>query len=116
MRVKFQPRPKSLRVLLLILSSTLFHDQRAWSLDDKADPLTGWPIWEVRDEKSHIASDIYGKLFVYLQKVIRRFLERLPTLTIHFELCSIDVRELVLQLPKDHFARIEVGQRQNLPL
>lgn len=50
------------------------------------------------------------------QKVIGRFLERLASLTVHFELCSTNVRELTLQMPKDHFARIEVGQQQNLRL
>ncbi|KAJ5115575.1 hypothetical protein N7526_011456 [Penicillium atrosanguineum] len=92
-----------------IPNPTLFHDQRAWPLDDKADPLTGWPIWEVRNEKSHTVSDIYGKLFVYLQKVIGKFLERLATLTVHFEMCSTDIRDLALRLPKDHFARIEIS-------
>lgn len=90
------------------MNSTLFHDQRAWPLDDKADPLTGWPIWEVRNEKSFADSDMYGKLFLYLHKVIGAFVERLATLQVNFELFSMDVKALALQLPKDHFARIEV--------
>ena len=78
-------------------------------MDDKADPSTGWPIWEVRMTPSVASRDVYGKLFEYLHGVMLKFLERLNTGKVSFELYVLDVRELPQQLAANMFDRIEVS-------
>lgn len=34
-------------------------------MDDKADPLDGWPIREVARVQTMVKEDLYGKLYVY---------------------------------------------------
>jgi hypothetical protein len=77
-------------------------------MDDKADPLTGWPLWEVSRTPSIASNDAYGKLFIYLREVMQRFLRRLAAGNIKFELYNVDVRELPQQLCSGTYDRIEV--------
>lgn len=78
-------------------------------MDDKADPLRGWSIQDVYGTKTSAAADVYGKLFVHLRKVVKKFLDRLAIMTVDFEMFNTDAKELALYLPKDHYARIEVS-------
>lgn len=77
-------------------------------MDDKADPLDGWPILEVARERTVATEDIYGKLYVYLQCVVQKFLVRLATLKVDFELHNRDAIELPRILEGGKYARIEV--------
>ncbi|KAJ5150509.1 uncharacterized protein N7500_010698 [Penicillium coprophilum] len=92
-----------------IPNPTLFYDEATWPMDDKADPLTGWSIQEVYGTKTSAAMDVYGKLFVHLRKVVKKFLDRLTILNVDFEMVNIDAKELPLHLAKDHYTRIEVS-------
>ena len=75
---------------------------------DKSDPLDGWPMWEIRHRPSAAKEDCYGKLFAYLQKTLKSFLERIAVVNINFEMHCIDVKELPQYLERDNYARIEV--------
>jgi hypothetical protein len=86
----------------------LFLTPRIWPMCDQADPLTGWPIWEVHNTSSPATQDAYGKLFAYLKVVMRNFVDRLGTGRIVFELYSVDVEKLPQHLAGDRYARIEV--------
>ena len=86
-----------------------FQSSNAWPMDDKADPLAGWPIWEVRHAPSTASQDVYGKLFVYLREAIGKFLRSLDTGTTDFELYNLDAKELPQHLYQDWYDRIEVG-------
>jgi hypothetical protein len=44
---------------------------------DKADPLDGWPIWDVLHRAGPAKEDRYGKLDVYIRDVLKLFLDRL---------------------------------------
>lgn len=78
-------------------------------MDDKADPLAGWPVSEVA-HTPHIASqDVYGKLFVYLRAVLQNLLGSLDSGRRDFELYQMDVKELSQHLKRDYYDRIEVS-------
>jgi hypothetical protein len=78
-------------------------------MDDKADPLTGWPIWEVSRTPFIASSDAYGKLFIYLKEAMQKFLRQLATGNANFELYNVDARELPQHLSSGTYDRIEVG-------
>ncbi|KAJ5970760.1 uncharacterized protein N7479_000678 [Penicillium vulpinum] len=97
------------RIGFHIPNPTIFYNGTAWPMDDKADPLTGWSIQEVYGTKTSATADVYGKLFVHLRKVMKKFLDRLAIMNVDFEMVNIDAKELPLHLPKDHYTRIEVS-------
>jgi hypothetical protein len=97
---------------MLTVGRTLFYDRTTWPMDDKSDPLTGWSIQEVYGTKTSAAADVYGKLFVHLQKVVKKFLDRLAIMSVDFEMVNTDARELALHLSKDQYARVEVNTKQ----
>ena len=76
-------------------------------MDDKADPSDGWPVLDVQQASSPALRDWYGKLFIYLYGVFQRFLERLKTIRICFDLYHVDVNELPQHLEFDKYSRIE---------
>ncbi|KAI3324399.1 hypothetical protein HD806DRAFT_522187 [Xylariaceae sp. AK1471] len=88
---------------------TFFQGPGFWPFDDKADPLSGWRIDEVNQTPSHAAEDLYGRLFIYLREVFDKFLRRLVTGNLHFELHNVDARELSKHLDAKKYARIEVS-------
>ncbi|PGH26457.1 hypothetical protein AJ80_01770 [Polytolypa hystricis UAMH7299] len=88
---------------------TLFQASSSWSLDDKADPLAGWPIWQVHCTSVLAREDLYGKLFVYLCEVLERFQQRLVTTRVDFEIYNVDVKELPKLLERGKYSRIEVA-------
>jgi hypothetical protein len=53
-------------------------------------------------------NDWYGKLFVYLQDVVCKFLRRLKDVKVDLQLLNIDAKDLPDHLERDTFARIEV--------
>jgi hypothetical protein len=63
-------------------------------MNDQADPLAGWPVWELGRTPSTASHDAYGRLFVYLREVMRKFLESLDSGQRDFELYHMDVKEL----------------------
>ncbi|KAI0850207.1 hypothetical protein F5Y00DRAFT_43671 [Daldinia vernicosa] len=93
------------------LFQTVFQTISSWPLDDKADPLGGWPLDEVRATSSRIPQDIYGKLFSYLRGVFSAFLRRIATRKIHFELFNLDAKELIQHLVVEEgvYDRIEAS-------
>ncbi|KAJ5356800.1 hypothetical protein N7517_011409 [Penicillium concentricum] len=97
------------RIGFHIPNPTIFYDGTTWPMDDKADPLTGWSIQEVYGTKTSAAADVYGKLFVHLRKVMKKFLDRLSIMSVDFEMVNMDAKELLLHLAEDHYTRIEVS-------
>lgn len=79
-------------------------------MDDKADPLDGWPIQEVVLVQTRAKEDLYGKLYIYLQGVFQRFLDRLAKIGIAFELLNVDAAQLPETLQENKYARIEVWE------
>jgi hypothetical protein len=77
-------------------------------MNDKADPLDGWPIRDVSKMPSRATLDMYGKLFVYLRTEFSKFLDRLTTVKIDFQLYCLDVKELPPHLEQKTYNRIEV--------
>ncbi|KAJ5210551.1 hypothetical protein N7491_010358 [Penicillium cf. griseofulvum] len=78
-------------------------------MDDKADPLDGWPIREVAREQTMAKEDLYGKLYMYLRRVFQQFLDSLARTEIDIELLNVDAIQLPEILQKDKYARIEVS-------
>ena len=78
-------------------------------MNDQADPLDGWPLLKVHHTISTASQDTYGKLFVYLREVMRKFLRRLAAGKTDFDLYNVHVKELPQYLTRDRYDRIEVG-------
>jgi hypothetical protein len=72
-----------------------------WLMDDKADPLSGWPIWEVYYRPWPAKYDCYGKLNAYLREVIGKFVGSLTTVHVSFEMYCLDAKELKEHLDCD---------------
>ena len=77
-------------------------------MDDKADPLNGWPIREVAQVRTMAKEDLYGKLYIYLQHVFQKFLDHLAKIEIYFDLLNMDAIQLPEILQENKYARIEV--------
>lgn len=77
-------------------------------MDDKSDPLDGWPIWEVLRQPWIAKEDCYGKLYAYIHSIFQRFLDRLASANVSFEMHCVDAKELKNHLPRDKYTRIEV--------
>ncbi|KAJ5742608.1 uncharacterized protein N7511_011340 [Penicillium nucicola] len=88
---------------------TFYFPPFVWPMDDKADPLDGWPIREVAREQTMAKEDLYGKLYIYLRRVFRRFLDRLARIEINLELLNTDAIQLPETLQENKYARIEVS-------
>ncbi|KAI8624005.1 hypothetical protein F5Y19DRAFT_491805 [Xylariaceae sp. FL1651] len=75
-----------------------------------SDPLQGWDVAEVNKNKDIGAAvdDIYGKLFYYVRDLFKKFIVRLRTLTISFEIFPYSSRELPKKLG-GRFDRIETS-------
>jgi len=88
---------------------TLFHNSQSWPMYDKADPSDGWLPLDVQQASSAAQRDWYGKLFIYLHSVFHRFLDRLGTIRVSFDLYNVNVNELPQHLESDKYSRIEVA-------
>jgi hypothetical protein len=53
-----------------------------WPLNDKADPLDGWPIAHVSKTVAKATQDLYGNLYIYLLEEFCRFLARIATVNV----------------------------------
>ncbi|KAJ5501693.1 hypothetical protein N7453_006510 [Penicillium expansum] len=80
-----------------------------WPMDDKAEPLDGWPIREVVRVRTMAKEDLYGKLYIYLQRVFQKFLDHLARIEINFELLNMDAIQLPETLQENKYTRIEVS-------
>lgn len=52
--------------------------------------------------------DLYGKLYIYLQRVFQKFLDHLARIEINFELLNMDAIQLPETLQENKYTRIEV--------
>ncbi|EXJ70466.1 uncharacterized protein A1O5_06535 [Cladophialophora psammophila CBS 110553] len=86
-----------------------FQSSQGWPMDDQANPLSGWPVWELRRTSWTASQDAYGKLFVYLGVVLGKFLLFLDAGTTDFELYICDVTALPHHLGLNRYDRIEVA-------
>ena len=77
-------------------------------MDDKTDPLDGWPVWEVHHFPSIAKEDCYGKLHSYLISRFTLFLSRIRQLPVRFEMYCVDAADLSSYLSTDRYTRIEV--------
>ncbi|KAG0156690.1 hypothetical protein PDIDSM_3871 [Penicillium digitatum] len=80
-----------------------------WPMNDKADPLDGWPIREVARVRTMAKEDLYGKLYIYLRRVFQQFLDRLGMIEIDFELLNMNAVQLPETLQENKYARIEAS-------
>jgi hypothetical protein len=92
----------------LTLERTFFQTPTVWPMNDRSDPLYGWPIGDVNKASSGAILDIYGKLFSYLRDEFGKFLNRLTSVKIEFQLYCLDVKELAPHLDQKTYNRIEV--------
>ncbi|ETN45854.1 uncharacterized protein HMPREF1541_00035 [Cyphellophora europaea CBS 101466] len=86
----------------------LFTSSQKWPMDDKADPLTGWSVWDVHRVSSAASQDAYGKLFKHLRGVILSFLKHINTGKADFEIYCLDIKNLSAHLTSNAYNRIEV--------
>ena len=94
---------------MLIQNSTLFQNNDNWPMKDSADPLDGWSWEEVAATSSGPASaDVYGKLFYYLQGLVRGFLGQLSSLKITFKIFQMDIISLSDHVEDGTLSRVEV--------
>lgn len=84
-------------------------------MNDQADPLSGWPIWEVYNRPWPAKQDCYGKLHAYLHEVFGKFVRSLTTSYVSFEMYCLDARELKEHLDCDRYTRIEVSSSASTP-
>lgn len=78
-------------------------------MNDQASPLDGWPILEVIQVPLQAKEDLHGKLYVYLEGVFGKFLDRLATVRVDFKLLHVDAVKLPEILKMQKYARIEVS-------
>lgn len=91
-------------------SRTLFESNQSWPLKDCSDPLGGWNIFDILNETPRAAaSDVYGKLYFYLQQMLKVFIEKSISLDASFQLFNVDAEELSSHLERETFSRIEVS-------
>ncbi|KAL7918083.1 hypothetical protein ACQKWADRAFT_324100 [Trichoderma austrokoningii] len=87
-----------------------FESNQSWQLQDSLDPLDGWDIFDILNETPRAAaSDVYGKLYFYLQHILKEFIEKSISLNISFQLLNVDAEELSEHLEREKFSRIEVS-------
>ena len=77
-------------------------------MDDKCDPLNGWPPLEVHQWPALAKADCYGKLFAYLTRQFTTFLEKYQVIDIEFTMYCTDAIELHKTLRMGTYMRIEV--------
>jgi hypothetical protein len=82
-------------------------------MKDSADPLDGWPLEEMILRVQPAKKDIYGCLYLHIQAILLRFLQRIEGLNVSFQLFCTDALELpgILKecgVGKHSFDRIEV--------
>lgn len=96
--------------LTLTSSRTLFESNQTWPLKDSSDPLEGWDIFDILNKTPRAASsDVYGKLYFYLQHAFNAFIEKSISLNASFQLFNVDAEELSKHLERGSFSRIEVS-------
>ena len=79
-------------------------------MDDKADPSAGWPNADVEKSPWPAKWDLYGKLYMHLTEILKRFLDALHRNKIRFDIYNLDVEELPQHLQAGNYCRIEVGK------
>lgn len=78
-------------------------------MEYSCEPLDGWPAKDVEmTQHGPATSDIYGRLFTYLRSVLKHFMSRIEDKTISFQLIHHNASDLLDQLKKGSFDRIEV--------
>jgi hypothetical protein len=77
-------------------------------MDDKADPSAGWLIMDVEMTPWPAKWDWYGKLYIHVFDVLKRFVDTLQKKMIHFDLYNLDIKELPQHLQAGRYCRIEV--------
>ncbi|KAL5335956.1 hypothetical protein BJX70DRAFT_390353 [Aspergillus crustosus] len=95
---------------------TFFLPPYVWPMDDKADPLDGWPLRDVMQVQTAAKEDIYGKLYLYLRRVFEEFLGHLSKTKVDFQLLNIDARELPGTLQENRYTRIGVNHNSSAAL
>ncbi|KAK5993033.1 hypothetical protein PT974_06460 [Cladobotryum mycophilum] len=94
---------------------TFFQNNHTWPVKDSSDPFGGWDMFDVLDKTPRAAaSDIYGKLYYYIENLCKRFLARLRRLPVGFELFNMETQELPKHVRVSSFARIEVANMSDM--
>jgi hypothetical protein len=74
------------------------------------DPLRGWAFEEyLKQDCGGADNDIYGKFFYYVRDQFERFIERVHTLNLHFEIAACPVQDLASKIGDVKFDRIFVS-------
>ena len=112
--LRLEPRAQSLLLLIrrwsfafidwcwYFLYRTLFLRDDCWPFNDKADPSDGWSSRVVQQVKWPSSRDWYGKLSMYIRHKLEKFLSRLESHCINFDLYCMDARELPSHIKADH--------------
>ncbi|UKZ69119.1 uncharacterized protein TrAtP1_010132 [Trichoderma atroviride] len=96
------------RAQFVIPNPTLFESNQSWPLKDSSDPLEGWNIFDILNKTPRAApSDVYGKLYFYLQHAFKAFIEKSISLSASFQLFNVDAEDLSKHLERGTFSRIE---------
>lgn len=77
-------------------------------MSDQANPSSGWLTTDVKQTSSPAPEDWYGKLYLFVYKVLKKFLGRLKDLRVSFDIYNVDAKELPLNLKHGIYSRIEV--------
>ncbi|KFY46659.1 hypothetical protein V495_02325 [Pseudogymnoascus sp. VKM F-4514 (FW-929)] len=96
------------RVAFDVPNPTIFSSSKSWPMSDQTDPSSGWPTLDIRETSSPAREDWYGKLFLFLHKLLKRFLGRLKETRVSFDIYNVDAKELPGLLERGTYSRIEV--------
>ncbi|TVY43017.1 hypothetical protein LOCC1_G004360 [Lachnellula occidentalis] len=93
---------------------TFYQTKDSWPMKDSAEPLEGWPMEKVILSTPPAKKDVYGCLYLHIQDVLLRFLQRIEGLTVSFQLFCVDAMDLpdILHncgVGEHSFDRIEVS-------
>lgn len=79
------------------------------------DPLDGWNLAEFLGQDTGGADhDIYAKFFYFVRDQFEKFITRVQSLNVNFELSHLDAEKLHFWYPDARFDRIDVSPCQHL--
>ncbi|KAI0424356.1 hypothetical protein F5Y09DRAFT_353492 [Xylaria sp. FL1042] len=85
------------------------HLTTEFSMSSFSDPLGGWNIKEVDENKLAPKNDIYGKLFYFVRDLVEKFIVRLKSIKIDIEVYDCDTEVLKTKLTGQQFDRIHAS-------
>ncbi|KAK0390795.1 hypothetical protein NLU13_0298 [Sarocladium strictum] len=85
----------------------LFHNGD-WTVEELADPFDGWDFPAIVTRASHMPkSDLYGRLYCYLQGLFGNFVKKAHDKVVRFEMLNTSLEEIHSYVEPRSFARID---------